>query len=630
MADVSESSSRGSVSIRACQNCSRAKAKCVTQSSAATDNRCARCYRLNKECTVVPRAVRKRRSPNVATNTAKLEQKIESLVNLLANAQGVNLDQLTPPESNAHSEPSPAPQHAEDVPVMVGPLGRWEPGFPAQSVGASGITPISLRPAEFPGTATLPTDISLTGVIKQHFSSNLWKLSDQEGEQLFVKFQEQFLLHFPFIMLLSKYSEMKSRKPYVLKATWTIAYQSQRARQIDMCKDLMVDISTSMLVRGERNLDMLECLILLNAWAYFVSPVPPSSKSTALYQLTIGLLFDLKLTRPIREYDGPGEMLAECQTRNIPDCSANDTAKRTSDECRALLCCFYLGSVYSLCVKRTEGLNFSPYIDFCAQTLEERAEHESDILLVSLVRLECIITPVDNLLTKKSFADDYRAPISMHIKAVRTNMERFWVNLSHSIQQHPLMRLSYDSNFIFLYEPSLYKSLFPSTSSCGHDTSQRIDLLHNCMMACKKLLDEYLKQPLWSCYGTCVADLAPLGRAISSLLKLCLVEEAGWDLSLVRQTANLEFYFEQLLAKYQQVGADLDGRQQELCRNSFFTGCARAMGVIKTWYETKIMSDSTQSALQDQTYDVTMMGEQANFIDDAYWMEFMGDWTMLP
>jgi hypothetical protein len=155
--------------------------------------------------------------------------------------------------------------------------------------------------------------------------------------------------------------------------------------------------------------------------------------------------------------------------------------------------------------------------------------------------------------------------------------------------------------------------------------------MHSCLLACKKLFDEYLQRSIYACYGTSLVDLAPLGRGFTSLLKLCLIEEPGWDLSIVRQTANLVFYFESLLSIFHQVGSDLDGRQLEQSRHSCFTGCARAITVIKTWYEMKVASEETQTSMLDQAgmagYDTSMMGGQ-NFLDDTYWLDFMGDWSL--
>ncbi len=201
-------------------------------------------------------------------STAKLEQKIESLVALLDNAQGVNinLDQLTPPESHSHSEPSPSVQPPSDVLAPSGASSSWTPSTCEQSASKPSEN-LALRLGEFPGTAVLPLDSSAATPTKEHFSSKIWQLSDHDGDRLLCNFREHFLSHFPFIIIPSKTQpELRTRNPYLLKAIWTIAFQENRARQINMSKDLMVDISTSMLVGGERDLDMLQSLILLNAW----------------------------------------------------------------------------------------------------------------------------------------------------------------------------------------------------------------------------------------------------------------------------------------------------------------------------------------------------------------------------
>ncbi|KAN0122915.1 hypothetical protein V8E51_001241 [Hyaloscypha variabilis] len=84
------SAAAGTAKSRACVNCSRAKAKCISQSDDLSSQQCARCFRLKKDCIVEPRATRKKRAPN-ARGTAELESKIESLVKLLSATQDTNL-----------------------------------------------------------------------------------------------------------------------------------------------------------------------------------------------------------------------------------------------------------------------------------------------------------------------------------------------------------------------------------------------------------------------------------------------------------------------------------------------------------------------------------------------------------
>ncbi|PMD39436.1 hypothetical protein L207DRAFT_583309 [Hyaloscypha variabilis F] len=84
------SAAAGTAKSRACVNCSRAKAKCISQSDDLSSQQCARCFRLKKDCIVEPRATRKKRAPN-ARGTAELESKIESLVKLLSATQDTDL-----------------------------------------------------------------------------------------------------------------------------------------------------------------------------------------------------------------------------------------------------------------------------------------------------------------------------------------------------------------------------------------------------------------------------------------------------------------------------------------------------------------------------------------------------------
>lgn len=210
----------------------------------------------------------------MSRNTAKLEQKIESLVSLLANSQGVNLNlqQLTPPESHSQVE---LPPPAQEVPTTAcsGPTIPWEPLFTRQHLPTSPRTQVPPGSLQIQGTTILHVE-NPPIPSKQHFSSSIWTLPEHESEVLLTKFRECFLPHFPFIIIPASMSiaELKIHKPHVLKAAWTVASQDNRKRQIEMGKDLMVDISMSMLVRGEKDLDMLQSLILMNAW-YVLSQV---------------------------------------------------------------------------------------------------------------------------------------------------------------------------------------------------------------------------------------------------------------------------------------------------------------------------------------------------------------------
>src|SRR5258708_7074844 len=99
-----------------------------------------------------------------------------------------------------------------------------------------------------------------------------------------------------------------------------------------------------------------------------------------------------------------------------------------------------------LCVKRHEGLQYSPYIEYTCQVLEEAVEQDTDLVLVSLVRMQIIVDMAFKNLPLKSAGDDIKAPVWMHVKAARADLQKHWDSLRPDIQQNckPASLLSYN------------------------------------------------------------------------------------------------------------------------------------------------------------------------------------------
>jgi hypothetical protein len=89
-----------------------------------------------------------------------------------------------------------------------------------------------------------------------------------------------------------------------------------------------------------------------------------------------------------------------------------------------------------LCVKKYEGLQYSPYIEYACQVLEEAAEQDSDLVLVSLVRMNCIVDSAYKSLPIKTAGDGIKAPVWMHVKAARSELQKHWDSLRPDVQQH--------------------------------------------------------------------------------------------------------------------------------------------------------------------------------------------------
>ena len=192
--------------------------------------------------------------------------------------------------------------------------------------------------------------------------------------------------------------------------------------------------------------------------------------------------------------------------------------------------------------------------------------------------------------------------------------------------------MSFHSAEVFLYEPSVQTPSSPITFGGGN--TQRLDMLYACLMASQALLNLCLSQPISSFGSFSMIQLACTGVGLSTLFKLSVVEEAGWDLADVRKTVNISDYFVQLITKFEQAGLAIDENQIEPCnKQSFPSGCSKAMRRVLGFYETRIAATSGVVLSQDQTLPTGMEGvlngEQFDWVDDAYWQDLIGDVNFL-
>ncbi len=104
--------------------------------------------------------------------------------------------------------------------------------------------------------------------------------------------------------------------------------------------DLVLYCTIAMKLRYVKNLARSTILTLRRS--YYFSPTSPQLQSNGLLQLAIALVFDLALNRPVREFESPAEILSD-SSRNAPVTAKE--VKRSTEERRALLSCYFLTSV---------------------------------------------------------------------------------------------------------------------------------------------------------------------------------------------------------------------------------------------------------------------------------------------
>lgn len=190
-----------------------------------------------------------------------------------------------------------------------------------------------------------------------------------------------------------------------------------------------------------------------------------------------------------------------------------------------------------------------------------------------------------------------------------------------------MLLIKYHSTEILLYDACIQKHLFPAASN-----PHRLDMLYACLLAAKTFVNLMLEQPPADYFGYSQINLSQIGHGLSTLIKLCFVEEDGWNLTNVRETINLHSCFGQIITHFERAGEAIDRLQVAPCKASLPTGCSRAMRRVLVACEVKFAAESEPAGFQAQQPDYAAMEEPLpnisyDHFDDAYWEAIISDFT---
>ncbi|CAG8981366.1 hypothetical protein HYALB_00013895 [Hymenoscyphus albidus] len=359
------------------------------------------------------------------------------------------------------------------------------------------------------------------------------------------------------------------------------------------------------------------------------------AQSTAVFQLQHALVFDLGLNKPVREGD-PSDMLPN-PSGFLPKNSVTE-AKRTSEERRTLLCAFCSTSVTSLFVRKIENLHHTPYLEYCCKILEDASEFPSDLILVAATRLQCMSESIQRSLLVKN-----EGPIIP--SCMRAELVSYWQSLSDELRSNgayfetnarsswlidilclpEFLLTTYYSVEVFLYEPIIQSN--PPSFVFGNGNAQRLEMLSTCLLAVQKLLDLSIAQKVSKFAALSGPQLSFIGLGLSTLFKLSVVEQPGWDLAQVRQSVKIFDYFDHLIKQFEAVSVTADQLHPEPCKLSFSEGCGRALKRTKGIYGTKMGVVSGANLVPEHEIsgiDGGLLSMEFDWIDDAYWQDMMG------
>lgn len=148
--------------------------------------------------------------------------------------------------------------------------------------------------------ANQPPELSLPTV---HFATNGYDPADKEADTLLSKFSHISAEYFPFVLISTNVGtkEFQLNNPMLWRVVSMLMSNTGVQRMAELGSSLMNDLVMRLLLHGEKNLELLQALLLFTAWS--VSILHMCLCCTLEYEtlkhltrITLGITFNLRST----------------------------------------------------------------------------------------------------------------------------------------------------------------------------------------------------------------------------------------------------------------------------------------------------------------------------------------------
>lgn len=598
-----------------------------------------------------------KRANHLNRRVARLEEKLDGLVNLLSTSKdpeptptvSIPRPSLSSESSQSRATSTSVSAESPELPPQPPILQQLSSQEIRERAAKSGITwgpspPIRSNEALSNPSAAFPGGDGFPPAPKSgdgHFSPGLDPL-DSEACQLLDHYRVQMMPYFPFVVIPEGVDvhALRSAKPFLFKAIITSASYSNLTRQIALGKEVVAYFSEHLLLKGEKSLDLLQGLLIFIAWYHphlFANP-----QLTNLLQLSVALLVDLGLNKS--GTTASEKLRLEILAMKAAHGPAAVPKQLRLDEQRALLGCFYLTNIVSTCFKKIDGMQYHAHIESCRQALIDAAEYPSDRYLNELVRIQVAVQDISSSLPAEEHGQGWSAPLELYVKSLRSKLDGVRQSLPKELQTDQYLQMHFTSAEVFLFEIGLKD--IPREPGFGRHSTRRIDILWSCLCATKRFLDIYLNLPREVDFKLPFITLAQFICTIIALANLSTFEGEDWDLKYVRDFIDFNDVLAQLCTRWETASA------MSAVDNDLFARWSRKVRWVRGWYETKLqvaLSDpemakclhlqSIKAGQQgtDGSNDTTGMTDLPmpdpmvvdglyEGLDDSFWQEFMVNW----
>ncbi|KAH0491824.1 hypothetical protein TgHK011_003232 [Trichoderma gracile] len=620
-ADAGRPTASEAIKSRACINCARLKMKCRWPVAGAdqAEGGCIRCARMKISCHVPAPVPRKKRGKS--TRVAQLEKKIDGLVSMLASVQHIQVSvtpPLTPEGLNTGIEAEVLPR----IPVLK-PGREDNSALPQPNRIAHEAPKLPLA---------IPSEPATTFQLIPGFSFTL-----EEVLSYFDIYRREFMPNYPFVII------PENLDPRALYASsqclfWivmaAVAPQSSATQQ-GIENWFRQYIADHMVVKQERNLGILQALLLHLAWGNFHFYL--NTEATNFVHLAVAMAHDLKLDRPPEATRMLPGLLGEAwATINK---NASKQRPHTADEKRAVLGLYHVTSLVSVLFKRGHHFPWNNYLSQCCESLAESCL-ESDLFLVALVKMQRVADRANAMLPGFDAVDlslsAYLSSMDMVINNFRRELHDLMSIQPEFIKKKNLIKAYYHVTLMRLAEPAIPIPSTPSaaTPTLTSEPLQRFDTLWKCLLSAIDFFDTLLSFHPNQLPGLPTSVTGLLAFAIVTTSRLLLVEPSiEWQPAMARKKLDFADMTKRLGDRFEDADtwAKEAGRRRRLleaggaqfCRFSF------KLRWIRQWYLSRVPQEQEQEQQQQEEAAAGAeaqlpgagAGETLQDLDAVFWEE---------
>ncbi len=560
-----------------------------------------------------------------AAQLEKLENKIEHLVNALANNQtqrgySIDLGQASP-DSQASERSNSRPRTTDVLNTLCDGLDDTnnDPPISVPTMSSDTKSTYTTSPTQLvsPDAALPPPDCRSLGV------------SLLEAEILFDRYRRLMANNMPFVKVpYCTTHQMYTDRPVLLQSIVTVTYFHEYPTQQNMVKRLIRNITERVFIDGEKSLDILQAVLVLVAWFHpHIFTIP---QCTNLLHIAQALTIDLG-------FDRPPQSASDMKPPHKP--GQNHPAMRqhaTMAEHRAYLGTFYLTSMLSSPFRKCPSMRKTPYLEEALKALQEAQEYESDLLLIQMFRLQLL---ADDAV----MVDTPTAPVQMYVKAFQADLEQLKKDDPCKAMDNVTLQLQYLAVDITIRELPLNE--LQGQSQISTPLRSHLDELYYCVKAIRQFFEVFFTIDASLYLTVPFTFFGQFAHCFIALLKIVQLEIDGWNMKALHEQLNFSETIEETAKRYED--GSKYGPDGLTLNNESFMKWSQWVRWMKQMYESKLNPDSegtenraetktsiwarpddqqpTPAAQQPTPPDEMLSGDFFNYLDDNFWQSFAGE-----